>query len=133
MRQRGRKSSEALSITPVDHGLSRLQPPASLNEPERNLFVDLVTACYAKHFQQSDLPLLIRYVEAACLAEQAAGELRHGAIVGGKPSPWITVQEKAVRAMISLSARLRLAPQSRVDPKTLARYQPSGLRKPWEL
>ena len=33
------------------------------------------------------------------MAERAALELRLGAVVDGKPSPWITIQEKAVRAI----------------------------------
>jgi chaperonin subunit len=59
--------------------------------------------------------------------------LRLGAVIDGKPSPWITVQEKAVRAMVALSMRLRLSPQSRIDPKTLGRQQGYVGPKPWEL
>ena len=96
------------------------------------MFAALVAGCDANHFRQTDLPLLPRYCEAAILAEQAALELRNGAVLNGKPSPWIVVQEKCVRAMVSLSMRLRLSPQSRIDPKTLARQQPYSGRKPWD-
>jgi hypothetical protein len=76
---------------------------------------------------------LARYCEIAILAEQAALELRNGAVVDGKPSPWIVVQEKCVRAMVSLSMRLRLSPQSRIDPKTLGRRsEPPRGPMPWE-
>jgi phage terminase small subunit len=34
-------------------------------------------------------------------------------VVNGRPSPWIVVQEKAVRAMTALAMRLRLSPQAR--------------------
>jgi phage terminase small subunit len=91
-----------------------------------------VTGCDADHFRQTDLPLLSRYCEAAILAEQAALELRNGAVVDGKPSPWIVIQEKSVRAMVALSMRLRLSPQSRLDPKTVARQLPHVGRRPWE-
>jgi hypothetical protein len=84
-----------------------------LSEAERTIFVDLVSATKPSHFQASDLPLLCRYVEAAALGDEAATQLRLGAVIGGKPSPWITVQEKAVRAMVALSMRLRLSPQAR--------------------
>jgi phage terminase small subunit len=123
MRQRGRKSAAALSVIAVDGKPDRLLPPASLSDADRTVFVDLVTTCDPTHFQPSDLRLLCRYCEAPVLAEQAALELRRGAVVDGKPSPWITIQEKAVRAMVSLSMRLRLSPQSRIDPKTLGRKQ----------
>jgi hypothetical protein len=57
--------------------------------------------------------LLCRYVEAAVLGEQAAHELRHGAVIDGKVNPWLVVSEKCVRAMVALSMRLRISPQSR--------------------
>jgi phage terminase small subunit len=47
------------------------------------------------------------------LAERAAAELRRHTIIDGKPSPWVTVQSKAIRAMVALAMRLRLSPQSR--------------------
>jgi hypothetical protein len=119
-------------VIPVDGKPRRLEPPASLGDAERVTFVDLITACDPTHFTASDLPLLVRYVEAAVLAEQAARELRCGAIVDGRPSPWITIQEKAVRAMVALSMRLRLSPQSRLDPKTVARRQSYAGPPPWE-
>jgi hypothetical protein len=128
-----RRSAAALSVMAVDGKPKRLEPPTSLSDVERKLFIDLVTACDATHFRPSDLPLLCRYCEAAVLAEQAAQELRRGAIEDGKPSAWITVQEKTVRAMVALSMRLRLSPQSRIDPKTLTRQQVPIGRRPWDI
>jgi phage terminase small subunit len=89
-----------------------------------------MSGCGGDYFRQTDLPLLSRYCEAAILAEQAALELRQGAVLNGKPSPWIVVQEKCVRALVSLSMRLRLSPQSRVDPKTLTRQPQYSGPKP---
>ena len=132
MKQRGRKSAAALSVIALDGKSARLSPPAPLSEPERELFVAIVAGSDAGHFRQTDLPLLSRYCEAAVLAEQAALALRNGAVVGGKPSPWIIIQEKCVRAMVSLSMRLRLSPQSRIDPKTLGRQQPHPGPRPWD-
>jgi phage terminase small subunit len=132
MRQRGRKSAAALSVIPVDGKPNRLQPPPSLSEAERKIFIDIVTACEPQHFRPADLPLLVRYVEACVLADQAAEQLRLGPVIDGKPSPWVTIQEKAVRAIVALSMRLRLSPQSRIDPKTLGRHQIYTGPKPWE-
>ena len=39
----------------------RLTAPSSLNTDERALFGELVDACDASHFRESDLPLLISY------------------------------------------------------------------------
>ncbi len=128
-----RKSLAALSAMAVDGCPPRLDPPSSLPKPERRIFETVVNACDSRHFRASDLPLLVRYVEACALGDEAAQHLRiEGAVVNGKASPWIIVQEKAVRAMVALALRLRLAPQSRVDPKTLARNQPVQGRRPWE-
>ena len=108
MKQRGRISAAALSVLSVDGQQARPFPPACLSEPERELFASIVGGCDGDHFRQTDLPLLSRYCEAAILAERAARELRNGAVVDGRPSPWVVVQEKCVRAMVSLSMRLRL-------------------------
>jgi hypothetical protein len=89
-----------------------IQPLHGQSEPERKLFADLVAANPA-HFRSSDLPLLCQYVQAATLSEQAAVELRVSPVVGGRPSPWLTVFEKASRALVALSMRLRLSPQAR--------------------
>lgn len=119
-----RTSAAAQLTAPLVAGSSWLQPPASLSDQERPLFVDIVTAHDPKHFIASDLPLLCRYVEAAVLADQAAAELRMaGAVIDGKPSPWLTVQEKCTRALVLLSLRLRLSPQAR-RPNTSGRVRP---------
>jgi phage terminase small subunit len=126
-----RKSSAALLVPPLDGSPPQLEPPPSLSPPERQLFIDLVAAVDRRHFRPSDLPLLCRYVEAAVLAEQAAKELReHGAVIDGRPSPWIVIQEKSVRALTSLSMRLKLSPQSRLSNRALGRQKPIGPR-PW--
>jgi phage terminase small subunit len=130
--KRGRISAAELSVIGVDGQSARPSPPVCLSEPERELFSSIVGGCDAEHFRQTDLPLLSRYCEATILAERAALELRNGAVVNGKPSPWIVIQEKCVRAMVSLSMRLRLSPQSRLDPKTLGRQQPQRGPMPWE-
>lgn len=121
-----RKSAAELSVvTGLERQANRLRPPATLSEAERAAFIEIVNSCDPKHFVRSDLPLLCRYAEASVLAEQAAQELRQGAVIGGRPSPWITVQEKAVRALIALSMRLRVSPQAR-QPNNPSRKTTAG-------
>jgi len=133
MRQRGRKSADALAVVNVIAKRPRLQPPPSLPEAERSIFKDLVAACDPEHFRASDLPLLVRYTESIVLADQAALELRKGAVLEGRSSPWLAVQREAIKAMVALSMRLRLSPQSRIDAKTLARQVPQRIGPaPWE-
>ena len=122
-----RKSSAALAVVGVDGRPGRLRPPATLSDSERTVFVNLVGACKPEHFQASDLPLLARYCEATVLAEQAAEHLRtEGAVIAGRVSPWITVQEKAIRALTALSMRLRVSPQARA-PNNPSRPQPANV------
>ena len=126
-----RKSAAALLAPSFDGSPPKLKPPTSLSLPERELFNALIDAVDRKHFRSSDLPLLCRYVEAAVLAEQAAKELReHGAVIDGRASPWLVVQEKSVRTLNSLSLRLKLSPQSRLSNRAMGRQKPVG-PKPW--
>jgi hypothetical protein len=119
-----RKSAASLSVVRVDGRPSRLSPPDSLGAEEAGLFGQLVAAAEPEHFRRSDLPLLIEYVRAVLLASTAAKHLAaEGAVVNARANPWLVVQEKQIRAMTALSARLRLAPQSRTDPKTAGRQK----------
>jgi hypothetical protein len=73
----------------------------------------------------------VQYAQAIALADEASSHMRaEGAVVGGKVSPWLTVQEKAQRAIVALSMRLRLSPQART-PRAKADGRPVG-RAPWE-
>jgi phage terminase small subunit len=106
----------------IDVRQERLGPPDHLSPDARRRFIELVGACDPGHFRRADLPLLVRYVEADAMAERAERELAtSGGVANGKPDPWLYVYEKAVRAMVALSMRLRISPQSRTDPKTVGR------------
>ena len=125
-----RKSAAELSVISIDARESRLRPPETLGERERQLFVDLVAGSKASHFQRTDLPLLCRYCELSFLAETAAGHLRNeGPVIGGRTSPWVSVLEKATKGLVALSMRLRLSPQAR-SPNNPTRPSPSG-PDPW--
>jgi phage terminase small subunit len=129
---RGRRSAADLAIS-VDGKPERLKPPTHLGPDERRRFDELVESCDSTHFRRSDLPLLCRYVEADALGERAAAELRvSGPVINGRASPWLTAQEKAVRALVALSMRLRLSPQSRIDPKAASLRSDTAKHRPWE-
>jgi phage terminase small subunit len=134
VKQRGRKSAASLEVINVDGSPDRLQPPDHLSADERQRFTEIVSNCDARHFRPSDTTLLCRFVEADALAEKAAAELRkHGAVSkDGKPNGWLVVQEKSVRALVSLSMRLRLSPQSRIDAKAMGRHEARLHLAPWE-
>jgi hypothetical protein len=100
-----RQNVVALNVTGQP---SRLTPPSYLTKPERSLFVELVSSCDPRHFIVSDLPLLTSFVQATL-------EARKG------PRGDIEYWEKAVRIQAMLATRLRLAPQARTNPRTVAR------------
>jgi len=123
-----RRSQASLSVLRprVDGRATRLSPPPDLDEPERLRFLEVVRACAPDHFRQSDTPLLVEYVRTAILCERAAAAMRAdgGPVMnGGKVSPWFGVSQRAARTLMVLSARLRLNPQSRSHPRSIARQQ----------
>jgi phage terminase small subunit len=131
------RKSAAAALTPVANVRgtpARLRPPPDLGPAELTLWHEIVTSVDARHFVASDAPLLGRYVEAAVLAAIAGAELRkYGGVTNGRVSPWLTVQEKSVRSMVALSHRLRLAPASRQDRKTVASRARSTLPSAYEV
>jgi hypothetical protein len=119
-----RKSAASLSVV-VDTQQARLRPPTNLPQPERTLFVELVTSCAPSHFRQSDLPLLTQYCAASVLSERALDELRREPVSkDNKASAWLQVFDKANRACMALAMRLRLSPQARA-PNNPTRREPA--------
>lgn len=125
MRQRGRASAAALADVNVTATAARQEPPSNLSDEERALFTELVEACAPTHFVKSDLPLLVSFIQATLLVRRAA--------TGMVDDPdLIAVFEKSVKLQATLATRLRLAPQSRLDPKSVARQQPYEGPRPWD-
>ncbi len=109
-----RRSAADSAVTRPELRLSRLQPPSSLTEVERGIFLELVNNNAPEHFQKSDRPLLVTYVKACAMCDLATANMNlDGHVVGGRVSPWLTVMEKANRIQVALSMRLRLSPQAR--------------------
>src|SRR5262249_45340490 len=95
-------------------GEPRLDPPPTLDDRERTLFNQIVQDCPPTHFQKSDAPLLTAYVQSILLSQHAIKR-------AAKDPLALATWEKSTRMHATLDTRLRLAPQSRVDPKTLQR------------
>jgi phage terminase small subunit len=89
-------------------------PLPGLSAEEERILQQLLDSVDPGHFAPSDLPLLVSYVQAVCQHDRAVQAIRHeGDVVDGKVNPWLVVLEKAQRAMVALSMRLRLSPQAR--------------------
>ncbi len=125
MQKRGRRSAAELATLNVTGEPARLDPPSHLNDDERNLFVELVDACSPRHFVASDLPLLVSFVQATLLS-------RHAIANAATDPSALAIWEKSTRMQATLATRLRLAPQARTDPKTLARQSRPQWPPPWE-
>ena len=121
MQQRGRRSIANLVALNVTGSPHRLTPPSSLTDPERKIFAAVVAAC--DHLRASDMPLLSRYCEVVALSDHAAERLRVS-VMRGRPTHWLTTQERLVKLVVILARQLRLTAISRAsaDPKTLARH-----------
>jgi hypothetical protein len=128
-----RKSSAALAILPrVDGRPNPLRPRPDAPPEVREIFMSLVASVPTEHFRPGDADLLEQHAQAIALARRAYAELdASGSVVNGKPSPWLVVLEKAHRSAVALSARLRLAPQMRTDPKSAGR-EGMPCEKPWD-
>jgi len=106
-----RRSKAELAMASViqPHAPTPVQPPASLSEPARKAFVELVTDCAPDHFEASDVTLLARYANAVVFTEQAEARLQ----ANPDDTKALALWEKATRTMSGLALRLRLGPQSR--------------------
>jgi len=120
----GRPPYDTTDVTPYGVGTARLRPPATLGEPEKQRFLDLIATTPVGQFRASDLPLLCRWAELTVMCEQAQGELAVGGMVtaDGKVSPWFSIYAQATKALSGLALRLKIGPQARAPkaPKKTA-------------
>jgi hypothetical protein len=104
-----RQSAASLSFPGVAGVPDRLKPPSDLGPDERAVFLDLVTSNKPEHFKPSDSALLCAYTRAVVLERRSAAELAAG------DDKAVVRWNAATKAMVSLSMRLRLSPQSRAS------------------
>src|SRR5262245_32406580 len=75
----------------------------------------------AEHFAASDIPLLVSYIHASLLEQDTAKLLK-------KKPELAPVWKRCIRVQATLATKLRLTPQTRRDPKTVARAFRNHLR-----
>lgn len=113
----------------------RVQPMNTLSPAALAVFRHIVSSVDPSHFSEVDLPLLESYANNAALATHAALQIDgEGAVIDGRPSPWLGVAEKAAKQLVALSARLRVCPQSRFDRLVAgSNSRPQNTtRRPWD-
>jgi phage terminase small subunit len=118
----------------VDGRPRPLPAPKDLSPGAKRVWAAIVSSVQPEHFRLSDGPLLRSYCEVTATADLAAKKLAtQGAVVSGKTSAWLNVQERAIRAQAALALRLRLCPSARTDPKSIGRQPPARNAKPWDF
>jgi len=117
MMKRGRQSAADLSVVRL-HPASprRLEPPHDLTPAEAALFRATVAASAPGHLVETDVPLLVSYVQATLTSRRAAK-----AIAISADRETVNVWDRATRLQAALAVKLRLAPQSRLDAKVTGR------------
>ena len=108
-----RQSQSSLSIAHIGPGARRLLAPAELGEIEAAIFRKVVAGVPHDHFSAEDSDLLSAYCRALALERRASEELAAAGIVGSHANPWLAVYATAVRALSTLTVRLRLGPKAR--------------------
>jgi hypothetical protein len=113
---------------------TRLHPPDDLTGPEREVFLSVVLACRADHFQEQERDLLCIYVRAVVREKVASGEIAAGGYVtsDGKPSVYHGILKNAVRDVTVTSRLLRLNPVARAqssaaEPEKVSYYERMSL------
>jgi len=121
--QRGRKGADH-HLTLISPDATNIQRPITalkpLSPPEQKIFS--MVAAENPHLRQSDSVLLTAFAKAG---------------IGSFNTDNAQDFERLSRTLMSLATKLRISPQSRVDPKSLGRRiadQPVGPRcpKPWD-
>jgi phage terminase small subunit len=108
-----RQSQSSLSIAHIGPGARRLEPPCELGEIEAVIFRRTVAGVPQDHFSAEDVDVLCAYCRAIALERRASDELATATTIGGQASPWLAVYATAVRAISTLTVRLRLGPKAR--------------------
>jgi hypothetical protein len=112
------------NLTVIDTQRQRLKPPETLTEREAQIFRDIVDSSDPKHFRKAELPLLCAYVTAVNLSQWHALKLNEGDT--NHHRPWL----ETTKLLALLASRLRLAPSTRLDKKSVERHGEHDNTKP---
>ena len=119
MRQRGRQSAASLEVNGIADVRPSLRPPHHLTAKEARLFHEVVGNAPSGQFSASDVYLLSTFVRVTLICDDAAKAL---AKANDKNRPTrMKIMDQAVKAQALLAIKLRLAPQSRIGPRTAGR------------
>lgn len=143
MKQRGRKSSGALTANPVLIETRRPAPPSDLGEAEAEVWKDTVGTMPSGWFSRAQYPVLIAYCRHTARAAQLAGliaqfEPEWLGVDGGlqRLDKLLAMAERETRALSACARSMRLTHQAQIQPRGAGRAvqnaPPDGRPRPWE-
>jgi|SRR5215471_3294070 len=120
--QRGRRSTAALSVIPVDVRRTPSPPPERLTEAEKELWVGLIGSRRANWFAGAEV-ILECYVRTVSYLHQVEAWLAEVRPDDERYSGLMRIRLGLVGQLSSLAVKLRLTPSARLDRRT----PPTGL------
>lgn len=142
MATRGRKSAAALAVAEPVQELQKLPEPPSYLTPEQEDVWRLVVASRGGDLiAPESFPVLVEYCRQVISANQVAAQLDAFDPEWAKDDEglkrWdklLAMQDRLAGKVVSLAAKLRLTPSSRVQAISAGRHADKGAkRKPWEF
>ena len=138
MEQRGRKSTENLSIVVAMPG-QRPEPPEILSEMERAVWRRVCSVHPYDWFHASTHALLADYCRAWVRSDDLQEKLGEGVPVGDDLKLWLRLakyKDENTHLMMSLATKLRITQQSMRTERNAAsgvKHTAQDQRKPWEF
>jgi hypothetical protein len=136
MRQRGRKSSESLSVVPIIPGIEvpRPEPPNELTVEQAEVWKMTVGAMKPTWFGAETHPMLVQYCRHVTIANVLAKAI-HSTSLKADLNRFCQLTScfgRESSAIAMLATRMRLTPRSRADSRTDGRDPMAGRPRPWE-
>ena len=113
MKQRGRKSREALSVVPIDCAAVRPDPPTHLTADERELWNAIVWSMRGGWFDAGTVILLELYVQNASLGQMLSRQIEACGMEDLDRLEALTaMRARTTATLCSLATKMRLTQQS---------------------
>lgn len=138
--KRGRKSAASLAIAPVRSDSGALRPAADLTADEVDIWCDVIRCIPPDMLGQECVELLASYCRHAVSARNISKLVaefkpqwlnRDGGLE--RLDKLLKARERESRALLAAARSLRLTPQSRYDPKVVARKEWGSQRSYYDL
>jgi phage terminase small subunit len=115
------------------HHAGTFKAPPGLPRGAQTLWRRIMATTPEDQFRAADLPLLALFCRVSLLAGEAVAHLEQGQVdAGGKVSPWVRISSDHSKTLAALSAKLRLAPSSRLRAEAHSLQQRPAHVKPWQ-